>query len=500
MAELQVRLEAATRSDRETAETGATRVAQLEQRNRELEARLVVAERAQARVTELTGLLQTAQEELRLRQEGSTGSAATAFVESGEAISSETTGKESRRKLAVESSKKGSPAPALPVNGDVPAKEKEDKRNIVPSEHSTSNSTELSISGVAPLPSSNEANSLPPPEAEEASVEGASPAQPSVTHKAVKEARRKKARRDDQLHLFGTEISTAQAANQSAVEAQAHVLAMAPTVPVIEIAAPSETPSSDGPKTPTGQEVSHAPLQKISERCGPKPQPTLEPTTAEAEVEPTAQTPPPDLPVIDGLATSEGIANADGDPKHYLKALRQFVEEQAGAAETIRDVFLQGDLAAAQRAVQALRMAADKIGATAVHKAATALAHACHERSDPSEIESIWGGLEKELRELMVALKPVVRPREEEPAPSRRLPAAPPVDPAQLRKAVNLIGPLLAERDPGAKDCLRDNRKAFRSAFTPEAYVEFEQLVKDGDSDGAFEQLKKAARKHGISL
>jgi hypothetical protein len=80
------------------------------------------------------------------------------------------------------------------------------------------------------------------------------------------------------------------------------------------------------------------------------------------------------------------------------------------------------------------------------------------------------------------------------------LPAAPPVDPAQLRKAVNLIVPLLAERDPGAKDCLRDNRKTFRSAFMPEAYVDFEQLVKDGNSEGALEQLKKAARKHGISL
>jgi len=93
-----------------------------------------------------------------------------------------------------------------------------------------------------------------------------------------------------------------------------------------------------------------------------------------------------------------------------------------------------------------------------------------------------------------------VQPKEDKPAPSRRLPAAPPVDPAQLRKAVNLIVPLLAEQDPGAEHCLRDNRKAFRSTFTPEAYVEFEHLVKNGDSDGALEQLKKAARKHGILL
>jgi hypothetical protein len=79
------------------------------------------------------------------------------------------------------------------------------------------------------------------------------------------------------------------------------------------------------------------------------------------------------------------------------------------------------------------------------------------------------------------------------------LPPSLPVDPAQLRKAVNLILPLLAERDPGAKECVRDNRKTFRSAFTPEAYVEFEQLVKNGNFEAALEQLKKAARKHGIN-
>jgi sensor domain CHASE-containing protein len=430
MAELQVRLEAATGSARKRAETSAARVAQFEQRNRELEARLLQAEQAQARVIELTGLLQTAQQELRVRQETSTGKAGAAFVESGKAISSETAGKGSRRKLSVESSKEGSPAPALPGNGEVSAKVKEDKRNIIPSEHSTSNSTELSIPSDAPLLSSNEANSQPPLEAEKPSVEVASPAEPSVTHKAVKGARRKKARQDDQLQLFGAVVSTVQAANQPTVEDEVRVMAKVPNIPAIDIPALSEASSSDGPKTPTGQEVSHAPLQKISKRSGPKPQPTLEPATAEAEVEPTAHTPPQDLPSIDGLAMSEGLAKADGDPKHYLKALRQFVEEHASAAEKIRDALLQGDLPAAQRAIQELIMATDKIGATAVHKAATALVCACQERPDPSEIESIWGGLEKELRELMVGLKPVVRPKEEEPATSRRLPAAPPVDPA----------------------------------------------------------------------
>jgi hypothetical protein len=128
------------------------------------------------------------------------------------------------------------------------------------------------------------------------------------------------------------------------------------------------------------------------------------------------------------------------------------------------------------------------------------LARACREPADPAIIESVWSELEKELRELAAALKPVVQPKEDKAAPARRLPAAPSVDSAQLRKTVNQMVPLLAERDPGAKDCLRDNRTTFRSAFAPEAYVDFEQLVKSDDADAALEHLKKAARKHGISL
>ena len=88
------------------------------------------------------------------------------------------------------------------------------------------------------------------------------------------------------------------------------------------------------------------------------------------------------------------------------------------------------------------------------------------------------------------------KPKEAKPA--RPLPARPPLDIAQLRKAVNLILPLFTGRDPGARDCLKDNRTTFRSAFAPEVYVEFEDSVKSGDFDTALEHLKKAARKHGI--
>jgi hypothetical protein len=86
------------------------------------------------------------------------------------------------------------------------------------------------------------------------------------------------------------------------------------------------------------------------------------------------------------------------------------------------------------------------------------------------------------------------------PRRPRRLPAPPPMNPAVLRKAANQILPLFAGKDPGAWDCLKANRDAFRSAFEPEEYLHFEQMVKKSDFESALDQLKKAARKHGVTL
>jgi hypothetical protein len=101
------------------------------------------------------------------------------------------------------------------------------------------------------------------------------------------------------------------------------------------------------------------------------------------------------------------------------------------------------------------------------------------------------------MEETLKEPKSASEPREEQRP--RPLPAPPPVNPPLLRKAVNQILPLFTGKDPGARDCLKANRTTFRSAFTPETFVEFEQSVKGGDFDAALEHLKKAARRHGIA-
>jgi hypothetical protein len=104
----------------------------------------------------------------------------------------------------------------------------------------------------------------------------------------------------------------------------------------------------------------------------------------------------------------------------------------------------------------------------------------------------------KPASRLPAEVKPLVSSTEEKPAPARPARPLPPVNPAQLREAVNQILPLLAGQDPGARDCLADNRPIFQSAFAPEAYAKFEQCIRKRDFDSAQEQLKKAVKKHAI--
>lgn len=209
----------------------------------------------------------------------------------------------------------------------------------------------------------------------------------------------------------------------------------------------------------------------------------------------------PEFPAIEGLATSEGLAWANGNTKVYLKALQKFEEQQSGVPEKVRDALVQGDNEEAESLVSHLAGVAGDLGALAVRDAAVVLARAIHSPADPTSIETQWSRLEKELDELVVNLKPHLPQRELKAAPAaRRLSAAAALDLAELRKAVGIIVPLLVDGDPGAKDCLKDNKGTFRSGFAAETYVDFEHAVRSSKFEVALELLKKAVRKHAINI
>ena len=315
---------------------------------------------------------------------------------------------------------------------------------------------------------------------------------PRAKRKSARMAKREKVRCDNQIDLFKAQLEEGQKPANPAADARVIASAEDSRLPANDL---EPTSAASAPQESEESSAGHS-MNQVTV------QPQSEPQAVSAGLEnhSTTTTVPLNLPVIEGLAATDGLSRSGANPKLYFKALQRFVEHQAGAPEKIREALLQGDLAAVERMVQSLKTAAGDIGATAAQSAAAALARATQEQADPGEIESRWEELVKVVRDLVADLKHVLMPKEGKPAPARRPPALPPVNPAQLRKAMNEIFPLLADQDPGAKDCLKANRATFRSAFSSEAYEEFEQFVKRGDFVAALEHLKKAAKKHRISL
>jgi sensor domain CHASE-containing protein/HPt (histidine-containing phosphotransfer) domain-containing protein len=490
IADLQARLDAAKRSATEAAQASAARLNQAEKRNRELAGRLLKAE---TRVTELSDLLQKAQADLKRLQNDSARSAGVRTAAPVGPLPSEPkeTGGGEAVVSPVELAVASSPAIAVlaaPVEQSVAT-----ELGPVPSE---SQGEPLAVTpaplAVPPATTSSKVNSSAHPRSHEALAQaGALMSLPRAKGKSARVAKREKVRRDDQIDLFEGQLQAGQTPANPTANTRAAASAEDSDLPALELA-----PTSAASAPQELEEPAEGPVNQVTA------QPQSKPPAASAGLKNHSATTaaPLDLPIIEGLAATDGLARAGADPKLYFKALQHFVEQHAGAPEKIREALLKGDLAAAERMVRSLKTSAGDIGASAVESAAAALARAVREQLDPGEIESRWEELEKVVRDLIADLKPVLKPKESKPAPARQLPAPPPVNPAQLRKAVNEILPLLADQDPGAKDCLKANRATFRSAFASEAYEEFEQFVKRGEFGIALEQLKKAAKKHGISL
>jgi sensor domain CHASE-containing protein/HPt (histidine-containing phosphotransfer) domain-containing protein len=494
VADLKTRLDATKRSAKEASEASMVRLNQAEKRNRELTGRLLAAE---TRDTELSALLQKAQGDLKLLQNDSASGAGVRTaapigpvpsepkeIGAGEAVMS-----------PVELSAALSPAidvlaePVEPSSATVVG----EKLGPIPSEsrveHLAATPAPLAV---PPTTTTSKANSSAHPMSHEARAEaGAHPSVPRAKRKSARMAKREQVPRHDQIDLFEGQLEAGQTPAKPAPNAPAKASAEDTRLPVLELA-----PASAASVPQALEESVGGPVNQVTA------QPQSEPQAVGAGLANHSETTPAvlDLPVIEGLAATDGLARAGDNPKLYSKALQHFVEQHASAPEAIREALRQGDLAGAQRMVQSLRTSAGDIGASAVQSAAAALARTVHEPPDPVETESRWEELEKVVRDLVADLKPALKPKEGKPVPTRRMPAPPPVNPAQLRKAANEILPLLVDQDPGAKDCLKANRATFRSAFTVEAYEEFEQCIKRSDFGTALEQLKKAAKKQGISL
>ncbi len=375
MAQLQERLQAATRSAQELAEAHAGKLKAAEARNHELAARLEDAEqKSQARITELTLLLQQATEELQRQHE-----------------LAEMTAVPPEPEVADTAQVRSKPPTMVALEG--------------------SETKEAAIAEPAISPEEMPGQAVP--------VETDAAEDPPVTP---------------------TQKSPAPAAETDTDEVGVGEVGNGSEPPEVKAAAVSEMPTS-------GSETEY-PKTEAEAQSAPAPEPSEGPSSATPEARETKR------------KSGKSKKQPRREPQMDLFGEHQSPEPAETVEEPVMDT-------------PPLLMVESE-GPTA-------------EEERPAEVESATkaNGDDAPAKEH----KPV-----------RRLPPPPPVDPAELRKAVNEILPLFIEQDPGAKDCFKANRNTFRSAFVPELYLEFEQCVKKGEYSNALEHLRKAVRKHGITV
>ena len=445
ISDLKARLESLEKSSRHIERVHTERIADLEQRNRELTARLQRTEATENQGSSVDVLPRESLGPAQIEKIDFSGRAKAADAETPSELEAEVTDDDSPDVPAGVDQ----PDAAVPQPPGAPDVEATDPQSL----------PQIPPSSEEPVAASTKPTSAP------------ERAETAVTNRPTKGARRKKTRRDPQMDLFGGTTAADEDFERPAVVA-------------VDTEVLQSWPIESEPESP---EVTVSDAQS-----GPE--------VGEATVASAVSKDSDDLPEIKGISVSEGMAWADGNTKLYIKALREFSQQQNGVGDRIRAALEQGDASAAERLARGLKNSAGEIGAAVLAESATGLARAIHDRAEPGELEAAWSEVETQLHDLLVELKAVTKPKEEKPTPARRLSVPPTLDVAQLRKAVNLILPLLVDGDPGAKDCLKDNRSIFRSGFNPEGYADFEQSVKKGDFGEALESLRKAARKHGIPV
>jgi len=201
-----------------------------------------------------------------------------------------------------------------------------------------------------------------------------------------------------------------------------------------------------------------------------------------------------DIPAVEGLDAADGLLRVAGNRKLYLRLLRQFSVEQAGAPAQIAALVGAGDRATAERAAHTVKGVAANLGAKAVQSAAGLLEKALHEGGEAARVEAL-------RRELAAVLDPLIerlRGALGEAAPAPAAPAGIAVDPGQLKQLVAQMVKQLGEFDAAASDSLEAHRAAFASLFSAEDFGKFEQQVQGYAFGEALAQLEHAALARNI--
>ena len=199
------------------------------------------------------------------------------------------------------------------------------------------------------------------------------------------------------------------------------------------------------------------------------------------------------LPHVEGLDTAVGLLRVAGNERLYLKLLRQFVDQQAGAVMEMRANLEEHRPEDAERLAHTLKSVSGTLGAKGVQEAAARAERTIRNRAPSEEIDAT-------LKRVEAALVPVVTGlRDALPAPlapAAAIGAA--LDPAEVGAAVTRLTRLLADFDASAIDFIETHGSALQPVFTANAWSRFVQCAQSFAFSDALALLEDAARARGL--
>jgi two-component system sensor histidine kinase/response regulator len=233
-------------------------------------------------------------------------------------------------------------------------------------------------------------------------------------------------------------------------------------------------------------------FETVRKFCRPLPlTSSLSPSGQESAGRADEGTAPPrdELPSFAELDTIDGLGRVGGNRGLYLKLLRQFVTQQANAAEQIAAQLGAGDHATAERRAHTVKGVAGNLGAKPVQTTAAELEKLIRDHADVSSVEAARQRLAENLGALVEQLRFSLGEETQLPAA-----AAIAVDPAQAKLVVEQMLRLLSEFDAAAGDSFKKDRTVFAAIFSGAELTRFDGLLENYNFVEAEALLKSAIK------
>ena len=191
----------------------------------------------------------------------------------------------------------------------------------------------------------------------------------------------------------------------------------------------------------------------------------------------------PELPVVEGVNTEDGLRRVAGNLKLYVSLLRRFAEQQDGMMNRIAEQLDKGDTGTAERLAHTLKGVAGNIGAVALQAKAADIETDIREGQPIEAITAHITATEHVLNQVIAAIRVALPPEETVGASIRE------IDWTQVRPVVARLESLLAEDDAEATEVYSEAEGVLRAVLGPTA-ARIEKCLRDYDFETALSHLR----------